>query len=217
MEGHGRRRRDGADAQLERRAVGDELGDVLADPALDVADRAGSACSYGGLVDLDAEVDVVDVDEAVAERPRHRPVELGDDRLRGADRRVHRLDADVPSEQKPWASGGVTLTRTTSSGIAPRVEEARDIGQEDRDVVGAALVHRGAGVRPDEQRAMAEVAGHLGRQVRPRPLDVEVDDPDVVQLRGARDERVEQDRRRRRRAVHVDLVAGAHGGDGLRR
>ncbi len=25
----------------------------------------------------------------------------------------------VPSEQKPWASGGVTLTKATSSGSAP--------------------------------------------------------------------------------------------------
>ena len=124
-----RRRRDRADAELERRAVRDEIGDVLADPALDVADRAGCACSYGGYVDLDREVDVVDVDEALAERPRHRPVELDDDRLRGADRRVHRLDADVPSEQNPWASGGVALTNTASSGSAP---DSKRRGTSDR-------------------------------------------------------------------------------------
>jgi hypothetical protein len=27
---------------------------------------------------------------------------------------------DVPNEQKPWLSGGVALTSTTSSGTAPR-------------------------------------------------------------------------------------------------
>ena len=46
----------------------------------------------GRHVDLDREVDLGDVDEAVAERPRHRPVELDDDRSRGPDGGVHRLD-----------------------------------------------------------------------------------------------------------------------------
>ena len=86
------RRRDRADPELERRAVRDELGDVLADPPLDVADRRAGVLVRRD-VDLDGEVDVVDVDEAVAERPRHRPVELDDDRLRGPDGGVHRLDA----------------------------------------------------------------------------------------------------------------------------
>ena len=66
------RRRDGADPELERRAVGDEVGHELADPPLDVADRADRVLVRRD-VDLDREVDVVDVDEAVAERPRHRP------------------------------------------------------------------------------------------------------------------------------------------------
>jgi hypothetical protein len=43
--------------------------------------------------------------------------------------------------------------------------------------------------------------------VRPGPLDVEVDDTDRLELRGASDEGVEQHRRRRRGAVDVDLVA----------
>ena len=118
----------------------------------------------------------------------------------------------VPREQNPWASGGVALTNTTSSGRAP-LEQARDVGQEDRDVVGASLVDRGAGVRPDEQGSMAEVARHLGRQVRPRSLDVEVDDADVAQLRGAIDQRLEHDRGRRRRAMDIELIAGGDPGD----
>ena len=66
-----RRRRDRADAELERRAVRHELGDVAADPPLDVADR-GAGVDVRRDIDLDGQVDVVDVDEAVAERPRHR-------------------------------------------------------------------------------------------------------------------------------------------------
>ena len=88
------------------------------------------------------------------------------------------------------------------------LEQPRDVRQEDRDVVGASLVDGGTGIRPDEQRAMPEVAGHLRRQVRPRSLGVEVDDADVAQLRGAIDQRLEQDRRRRGRAVQVDALTG---------
>ena len=67
----------------------------------------------------------------------------------------------------------------------PALEQPRDVGQEGGDVVGAALVDRGAGVRADEQRPMPEVGRHLGLQVRARALAVEVDDADVAQL-GAR-------------------------------
>ena len=49
---------------------------------------------------------------------------------------------EVPSEQKPWASGGVAFTNTASSGSAPLSNSARDVGQEHRHVVGAPLVHR---------------------------------------------------------------------------
>ena len=71
---------------------GHELGDVLADPPLDVADRADRRARRAGRRTSTARSICDDVDEAVAERPRHRPVELDDDRLRGPDRRVHRLD-----------------------------------------------------------------------------------------------------------------------------
>ena len=174
--------------------------------SLDVADhRAGVGVRWD--VDLDAEVDVVDVDEALAERPRHRPVELDDDRLRRADGRVHRLDAR-PERAEPVGVGRRRVDEHDIERQGAALEQARDVGQEDRDVVGAALVDRRAGVRPDEQGAMPEVAGHLGRQVRPRALRVEVDDADVAQLLGAIDQRLEQDRRRRGRAVQVDALTG---------
>ena len=50
---------------------GHELGDERADPPLDVADRRLVEL-VGRLVDLDRESICVDVDEAVAEGPRHR-------------------------------------------------------------------------------------------------------------------------------------------------
>ena len=68
------------------------------------------------------------------------------------------------------------------------LEQPRHVRQEDRHVVGPTLVDRGAGVRPDEQGPMAEVARHLRREVRARALRVEVDDRDVAELGRARDE-----------------------------
>ena len=126
-EGQRHGRRDGADPELERRAVGHELRDVLADPPLDVADLAGRVLVRRD-VHLDREVDVVHVDEALAEGPRHRPVELDDDRLRGPDRGVHRLDRRA-ERAEPVASGGVALTKTASSGSAP---ESNRRGTSDR-------------------------------------------------------------------------------------
>ena len=48
IEGDGRRGRDGADPELERGAVRNEVRDVLADPPLHVADASPVRCSYGG-------------------------------------------------------------------------------------------------------------------------------------------------------------------------
>jgi hypothetical protein len=85
------RRGDRADPELEGRTVGHEIGHVLPDPSLNVTDRLDPAL-VGRHVDLDGEIDVVHVDEALAERPWHRPIELDDHGLRGPDRGMHRLD-----------------------------------------------------------------------------------------------------------------------------
>ena len=85
------RARDRADAHLQTGFVGNEIRDVLPDSALDRADdRVGVLVRRH--VHFDAEVDPVHVDEAVAERPRHRFVDLGDDLATadGRDDRVHR-------------------------------------------------------------------------------------------------------------------------------
>ena len=67
-----------------------ELGHVAADLALHLAHLA-DAVRMRALVDLDGEVDVAHMDEAVAERARHRAVELGDDEVgRARSRRARR-------------------------------------------------------------------------------------------------------------------------------
>ena len=104
---------------------------------------------------------------------------------------------------------------TASSGRMPRREQLGDVRQEDRHVVGPALVDGLARVGADEERAVAEAAGHLRRQVRRRALGVDVDDADVAQLAGAARQRLEQDRWRGRAAVDEHLLAGRDAGDGL--
>ena len=128
---------------------------------------------------------------------------------------VHRLDARAERAEAVRV-GRRGVHEDVVERQHPGLEQPRHVGQEDRHVVGAALLDGRSGVRADEQRPMPEVPRHLRREVRPGPLAVEVDDADVAQLGRARDERVEQDRRRRRGAVEVELLAGADAGDGLR-
>ena len=78
------RGRDRADPIWIVAPIRDQLGDVLADAPLDLADL-GQDMLVRRLVDMHAEVDLVDVDERVAKRAGHRRVDLRDDRLGGVD------------------------------------------------------------------------------------------------------------------------------------
>ena len=93
----------------------------------------------------------------------------------------------------------------------------RHVGKEDRNVVGAILFDRAPGIRADEQRPVPEVAGHLGREMWPGALDMEMRHPDIGEIGGlgVRDQGVEQCRRGRRRAMDVDLIAAIDGRDSL--
>ena len=214
-QGERSRRRDGTDAELDRGAVRNEVRDVLADPPLHIADGPDRVLVWRD-VDLDCEIDVADVDEAVAEGPRHRAVELDDDRPRGADRGVHRLDGRAErAESVRIGRGGIHEDGVERQ--PPAIEQARHVRQEDRDVVGPTVVDGLPRVRPDEQGTVAKMRRHLGGQVRSRPLAMQVDDAHVGQVRSPCDQRIEQHRRCRRRALEVDLLAGRDAGDGLGR
>ena len=69
---------DSADAALDGGAVFDEVGDVFADAAHNVVGfRDGDFEDF--LVEGDETIDGIDVDEAVAEGPRHTGIDLCDD------------------------------------------------------------------------------------------------------------------------------------------
>src|SRR4030095_13845874 len=87
--------RDRSDADLHRRAIRDEPGDVPADRALDVADRR-RGIRRERLVYVDPAVDLAPVQTGIAERARHRWIHLRDHE-RGAARGRER-DADRDAE-----------------------------------------------------------------------------------------------------------------------
>ena len=71
-----------------------------------------------------------------------------------------RIDS-LPKRAEPEGAGRIAMTNPSErQGTA--VEQARDVGHEDRDLVGTR--RSGPGIRPDEEGAMTEVASHLGFQ-----------------------------------------------------
>ena len=157
-----------------RRPVRHQLGDVLADRPLDVTDRRLARARAAAGRPRPPRSISLDVDERVAERARHRRVELGDDRSCGARRGQRRVDA------RAERAVAVRVRRRDVDEHRverkdPGAEQLGHVRQEDRDVVGSPVVDRRARVGTDEERAVAEARGHLRRQVRRGTLGVEVD------------------------------------------
>ena len=207
-EAHPDGRRDGPDPHLERRFVRDQVRNVLADPALHVADLAGGV-DVGRLVDLDRQVDLADVDVAVAVSARHRLVELCNDRPGATDRGLHRFNGRsqraeaVDIRRRHVGEDGIERQQAA-------LHQQRDVRQLDRDELRPSFIDGGPSVRTDEERPVEEVTLHLGGKVRVWPLAVEVNDFDVLQLRGLAAQGVEEHGRRGGRALDVNLLAGLY-------
>ena len=87
------------------------------------------------------------------------------------------------------------------------LHQQRDVRQLDRDELRPSFVDGRPGVRSDEERPVEEVALHFRGKVRVRPLAVQVNDLDVLQLRSPAAQGVEEHGRRGGRALDVDLLA----------
>jgi len=90
---------------------------VGADGSRHVADLRDLRQLEDGPVDLDDVGELGDVDEGVAERPRHLLVDEGDDRPGpSAAALVHSMP--TPNEQKPCSSGGEMWMIATSTAVS---------------------------------------------------------------------------------------------------
>ena len=143
------------------------------------------ACiSHSGHEDFDDGVEFADVDKAVAVGARHLRVHLRHHGMRvlGGGKRGVYANAEAAVAVRV---GRRHLDEGDVNGHLAALEQRLDLTQEDRGIVGAAVVDGFADVAADEQGVVTEVAGHLGRAIRRRSQSQQVHDFDVVQ-RGAR-------------------------------
>jgi hypothetical protein len=167
----------------------------------------------GKLVDLPVHLHHVgeprDVDEGVAERARHLPVDERDHRLRLLGRRLVALDAH-PVRAESVLVGRRELDEGHVHGEETGLDEAGDLGEEDGDEVGAAVVHRLADVGSHEERAVAEGPRVAGAHVVSAAEGHQVRDLDVPQLLVPCDESADQLLRVVAAGVDPDVVARLH-------
>ena len=177
---------DPAHADLQRRPVGDQFGDVVADPAFDV----GGGCR-GHLdqrvVDLDGRGDAREVDHGVAVGERHGRVDLRDDCPgafhgrngqvgRDAERAVALLvgarevedchvDGQRPVAEQPWdfaQEGRGRLSVALGQPAADVIGHEQAVDQERILVFGAAI---GGVCPPDGESGVERDIGELGGTV----------------------------------------------------
>ena len=141
----------------------------------------------------------------VAVRPRHPLVDLGDQDPRGQGRGQRGVDRRAERAVSVAVGRGQLQQRDVERDRA-RHEQARDVRQEDRHEVGAALRDRVAERRPGEQRQRAKPAGVLRRRERRRTARVQVIEADVAQVRPSR-QGFKKRSGRRRGAVDEDAHA----------
>ncbi len=67
------------------------------------------------------------------------------------------MSTDTPKLHMPFASGGVTWIRATSSGSWPDSKQTRNVGKENRRVVAKPFLNDAADVLGDEETVDAEI------------------------------------------------------------
>ena len=124
---------------------------------------------------------------------------------------------EVPREQKPWASGGETLSRATSRGRRP---ERKRSGMSERKTGTKSARPACTASRtlaPTKRARWRKLPASSGAAVGGRAEGVQVHQLHVPQLAGPGDEGRQQGPGHGRPAVDEDALAGAHGRHGGRR
>ena len=140
---------DAAHADLEGRTVGNQLGDVAADLAVDFAGLGGRKL-HQRFIDFDGGREFRDVDQRIAVGERHVGVDLGDNDLRtfgGRNREVGRgAEAAIAVR-----IGARTVQQRYVDRDDPLAEKPRDLAQKSRDGLSVPLSDPVAhGVRHEE-------------------------------------------------------------------
>jgi hypothetical protein len=166
-----------------------------------------------GRFGVDEGVDPLERHRGVAERARHLLVDLGDHHAGAVDRGARGVARGAQRAQAV-AIGRRQLHQRDVERDRAAGEQRRDVGQEHRHEVGAALGDRDPGVGADEERHRAQPRRHRGREQRGGADRVQVVDAHAGQI-GARDQRVDQRGRGGGGALQEHVGARGEGGDGL--
>jgi hypothetical protein len=198
--------RNGTDAELKCCFVGNQVGNECANPSLGFAD-SGLDMNVGRPIDCNAKVDAIDVEKAISVRSRHSWIDLGDDDSSA----FHRREGDVDRRAKGAEAMRVRRRYVEKSDVdrdRPFAEKARDVGEKDRNVFRAPLIHRLARIGTDEEGAMMKMPLHRAIEMRRWPFGMKMNDANARHFLCSPGKRLEQRRGRRGRSLYEDLVAG---------
>ena len=163
---------------------------------------------------LDDGIDLADVDEAVAIGARHLVVHLGDHEAGSLGSGEGGVDAD-PEAAEAVSVGRRDLDERHVNGHGAALEKIFDLAEVDGGVVGAAVVDGVAHVAADEHGVVAEMAGHLGRNVGGGAHGQHVDDFDVFDVGPALHQRLDQRLRLGAAGLNVDAHTGGDATQGF--
>ncbi len=150
---------DAAVAHLDRVAVLDKPGDVLADTLGDFRVRIGGVLQERFVV-VHEKVHIVDVNERVAVHAGHVRVDLCHDHASDLGGGLHDVHAH-PETHVAVLIGKRGLNERHIHPVEAAVEQARHLGEKDGRVVGQARVHGTAGAVADKEGVEAEIGLEL--------------------------------------------------------
>ena len=153
--------------------------------------------------------DAVDMYERVAERARHPGVHLGEHQVGALDGGPHHIHRDAEAHVAVRI-GRAHLDERDIDPDPTAADELGDLGQEHRDEVRPALLHRLAHVGPDEERRVPESVGVLAGDVGRRPERHQMNDLVVGEVLAVLHQRGDQPDR-----ADEDATAGTDECDGL--
>jgi hypothetical protein len=195
--------RDTAQADLERRAIVDEPSDVPCNLLCHVVRRLVQVLDHRG-VDLDEAVDAADGNPAVSTGPRHRWVDLGNDRAGSKSSRVGHVHGG-PEAARAVRVGRSDLHQRDVERHPAASDQPGHVGERQWQVLDGAGVEQGLDVTADVEHAVPVVGRR--RFADADPVGEEMHQLDALRRPVELLERLNEGSRRRARAPDEDSVA----------